>query len=434
MSTLPPLPAVSAELGIAREHVRLGRLAEAEQSFRRVLAQNPDSPEALRFLANAALARGNPAEAVELLNRAADSNREDRGILLELGAAYRAGERLDAARYVLERVLALSGGNHPAARLLLANVLELDQRPELALLHYFRAILEAQGAGQWLDDNSTEPGLRLLVRHAMWYVARERRALFEQAMQPAYAEGGRTDRVERALAIYLRESDERPQDPQQRPSFLHVPDLGIGRFLDNSLFPDIGEWARGLTGLGDEIAACVDTPPAATHLFSLGALADASTADAQPAPPARSVAVYRRGALDDAARKLAPRLTAAVDALPLVRIPQHGPDVEIIVLNPGAQSPLARGRTNSRVTVLIALEAEPGVDVVVGGESRTVRAGEAIVFDPSFDHQFGNDSGGRTQAICLEVWHPALSSAEREAIAALTGAAVDFDTRLQELP
>jgi aspartate beta-hydroxylase len=434
MSTLPPLPVVSAELGNAREHVRLGRLAEAEQSFRQVLAQNPDSPEALRFLANAALARGNPAEAVELLNRAADSNREDRGILLELGAAYRAGERLDAARYVLERVLSLSGGSHPAARLLLANVLELDQRPELALLHYFRAILEAQRAGQWLDDNSTEPGLRLLVRHAMWYVARERRALFEQAMQQAHGEGGRTDRIERALAIYLRESDESPADPQQKPSFLYIPDLGTGRFLENSLFPDIDEWTRCLTALSDEIAACVDAPPASAHLFSLGALGDAGTADAQAPLPARSVAVYRRGLLDDAARKLAPGLTAAVDALPLVRIPQHGPDVEIIVLNAGARLPLSPGRTNSRVTVLIALEAGQGMDVEVGGESRVVQTGEAIVFDSSFGCEFGNSSGGPAHAICLEVWHPALSSAEREAIAALTGAVVDFDTRLQELP
>lgn len=427
MSTVPPLPLVATELGIAREHVRQGRLAEAEQLFRHILARNPDLPEALRFLANAALARGNSAEAVELLNRAADANRDDRDILLELGAAYRAGERFDAARYVLERLISLCDGRHPVARLLLANVLELDQRPELALLQYFRAILEAQGSGRWLDDSSTEPGLRLLVRHAMRYVAQGRRALFDQAMRRPL-----TDRVERALAIYLRESDERPADPFQKPSFLYVPELGTGRFLDNSLFPDLVDWTSRVTSVTQEINAWL-TASTTSNLFSLQALTDANPTD-MPAPLAEArTPVYRRGVLDEAARKHAQGLVVTLDALPLVRIPQHGPDVELVTLLAGVRSPLSHGRTNSRVAVLIALESSPAFEIVVGGESREVRAGEAIVFDPTFGYQY-HSSAGAAKALCIEIWHPSLSPAERDAIAALTSAAVDFDTRLQDLP
>jgi aspartate beta-hydroxylase len=425
MSTVPPLPIISAELGIAREHVRQGRLAEAERMFRQILAQHPDLPEALRFLANAALARGNPAEAVELLNRAADANRDDRDILLELGAAYRAGERFDAARYVLERLIALCDGRHPVARLLLANVLELDQRPELALLQYFRAILEAQGSGRWLDDNSTEPGLRQLVRHAMGYVARGRRALFEQAIP-----GQLTDRLERALAIYLRESDERPTDPLQKPSFLYVPDLGARRFLDNSLFPDLGNWTSRLTGVSDEIDACLTAQPK-SNPFSLKALTDAGDA-ARAEPADRHMAVYRRGVLDDTARECAPGLVAALDGLPMVRIPQHGPDAGILALRAGARSPVSYGRTNSRVWMVMALESSPAMEIVVGGESRELRAGEAVVFDPTFGCQYVSP-GGTAKALWIEIWHPDLSSGERESIAALTSTAVDFDTRLQDL-
>src|SRR5690348_10846868 len=175
MSSDPQFTIATSSREVVNAHrlIREGRLAEAEQAFRRALEAQPGHTEALRFLANAALARGAAGEAVELLNRAAAADRNDIGVLMELGVAYRAADRRDESRYVLERALQASGGRNTTDRLLLANVLELDQRPELALAHYFRAILEAQGAGQWLGDDSTEPGLRQLVRHAMRYVAVE---------------------------------------------------------------------------------------------------------------------------------------------------------------------------------------------------------------------------------------------------------------------
>jgi aspartate beta-hydroxylase len=259
----------------------------------------------------------------------------------------------------------------------------------------------------------------------MWYVARGRRALFEQALP-----GQLTDRVERALAIYLRESDERPADLLQKPSFLYVPDLGARRFLDNSLFPDLEKWTSCLSGVGHEIDACLTAQPK-SNPFSLQALTDTVHAG-QPESADRRIAVYRRGVLGDTARKYAPGLVSALDGLPLVRIPQHGPDVEILALQAGARSPLSHGRTNSRVSVVMALESSPAMEITVGGESRELRAREAIVFDSTFGFQY-DSRGGTAKALWIEIWHPDLSSAERESIAALTSAAVDFDTRLQDL-
>src|SRR5277367_6969690 len=88
------------------------------------------------------------AEAINALSRAARANPNNVDILVRLGMAYRSADRHDAARYVLERGVRLAAGRHAFARLTLAKVLELDQRPELALMHYFLGLKEAKAVGR----------------------------------------------------------------------------------------------------------------------------------------------------------------------------------------------------------------------------------------------------------------------------------------------
>ncbi|HEX6613089.1 MAG TPA: tetratricopeptide repeat protein [Rhodanobacteraceae bacterium] len=425
----------SREVENAHRLMREGRLAEAEQAFARVLEIQPGHTEALRFLANAALARGAAGEAVDLLNRAAAADRNDIGVLMELGVAYRAADRRDESRYVLERALQASGGRNTSARLLLANVLELDQRPELALAHYFRAILDAQGAGQWLGDDSTEPGLRQLVRHAMRYVAHGRRALFDAALQPVRGRGAALDRVERALADYLRETREPRADSRQRPTFLYVPGLGATPFLDPARCAWLDGLAQRIAGAGDEIAACLASPEAApadtASPFSLGSLLAAQTPDVKPAE--RRVPVYQRGLLHDAPRRLAPRLLEALAAAPMVHIARHGPDAELIEIAARARSGLRHGRSNSRCGVAIAPADGAPVRVLAGGEARALQAGQSVLFDPSFGVEYVNDGDAPARLLAFEVWHPDLSMDERDALTALTAAVVEFDARVQDL-
>jgi tetratricopeptide (TPR) repeat protein len=436
MSATPPLPHVSTGLSVAREHVQKGRLQEAEQAYRQVLAENPVLPEALRFLANAALAHGRPAEAVDLLSRALESDRNDPDMLLELGAAYRAGDRPDAARYVLERAVELSGSRRPSARLMLASVLEDDQRPELALLQYFRAILDAQGAGQWLDDQSTEPGLRGLVKHAMGFVANGRREWFDRAMQPlrTHESNGALDRIDRAVSIYLHESAESPGDPRQKPTFLFVPSLGTGPFIDPASLPWLGESTRRIAGLGAELAALAGSAAApATSPFNLQSLLGGDQAPAAAAEVPQRAPVYQHGTLVDEAKAHAPRLVAALEDTPLVRIPWHGPDAEVVTLAPGDRTSSRSGRTNSRIAVAVAPSDSAEVVLEVGGERATLRPSRALAFDPTYGYAFANHGGGTARLVLFEVWHPGLSPAERGAVEAVTAAAVEFDSRLYEL-
>ncbi len=425
------------ELETAHRLVREGRLTEAEAAFQRVLEIQPEQVEALRFLANAALARGEAGEAVALLNRAANVDRNDVGVLLELGAAYRAADRRDESRYVLERALQLTQGRNTTARLLLANVLELDRRDELALAHYFRAILDAQSQGQWLDDSSTEPGLRQLVLHAMRYVAAGRRALFDAALQPVRQTdtSNSLQRVERALSIYLRESAEQPPDPRQRPTFLYVPELGSAPFLD--LHPPwLDALLQQVAASPAEVDACLAAAPApvaAVSPFSLGNLLNPLSDGNASLPREQRVPIYQRGLLHDAPRQHAPRLLTALKMAPLVHIPRHGPDAEIIRLAAGVHSAVRYGRTNSRCGVAVALPGSAKMEIVAGGEARPLAEGRALILDPSFGVEYVNRGDGEARALAFEIWHPHLEPAEREALSAIATAAVEFDARLQEI-
>lgn len=107
LGAVPAWASVESELAFHRGVVAYaeGRLAPARQDFERVLAEDPDDREALRYLALILKAQGEPARALELQDRALaldPADRElvfDRGVtLLELG---RNAEALAAFRQVL---------------------------------------------------------------------------------------------------------------------------------------------------------------------------------------------------------------------------------------------------------------------------------------------------------------------------------------------
>lgn len=438
---MPPAEPFSFEstdhaLDAARTHARNGRLAEAESLYRNVLAEHPEQVEALRFAANATLARGNVSEAVALLSRAAQADRSDVGVLLDLALAYRNGQRPDEARSVLELALELSHGSNTTARLMLASILELDQRPAVALLNYLRAILDAQTAGHWLDDATTEPGLRNTVLHAMQYVAAGRRKLFEDALAPQRrnTDAALLERIDAALAVYLQEQPPPPASADQRPSFLYLHGLGAHPFLDPAALAWLDAWRGKVVLLDAEARACLDrtTPTAATPVFTLtamtaGANQAATQADAQWA------ILSQHGSVQDTATRDAPQMHALLEAAPTVRIDSYAPDTVLMELPPATHTSPRHGRTNAFCTVIANFSGSAPLQVTVGRETRRLEASAALVFDPSFGFAFANEGNEPARALVFEVWNPGVSETERAAIATLAITATAFDRQLQEL-
>jgi aspartate beta-hydroxylase len=119
--------------------------------------------------------------------------------------------------------------------------------------------------------------------------------------------------------------------------------------------------------------------------------------------------------------------------LPLAQVPHHAPDVEIIALAGLATLPRHYGRSNSHCSILFNPAQSAAFEVSVGGERRVLNTGQTLVLDGSFGVEYANSGGRPVRALRVEAWHPDLSESEQQALSALITAAVDFDTRLQDL-
>lgn len=85
------------ELAKALDHAQAGRLAEAEQICRRILAADSGNVPALHLLGVVALKAGNPQAAVEVLSRATTADPRHALARSRLGTALQAGGRLEEA-------------------------------------------------------------------------------------------------------------------------------------------------------------------------------------------------------------------------------------------------------------------------------------------------------------------------------------------------
>src|SRR5688572_32116285 len=84
-----------------------------------------------------------------------------------------------------------TAGSAPEALLERARAMEERKLFGDALLSYYRAIIESQRKGRWLDQATTPPGLLSLVAHAMRFVKAGRRKAFDLVLDPVYRQHGR---------------------------------------------------------------------------------------------------------------------------------------------------------------------------------------------------------------------------------------------------
>jgi len=127
----------SAALKQAFDLHRAGRLGEAENGYRRILAQEPGNPDALHFLGLAAYQSGRPQEAVGLI-RQAIAIRAKPAYWYNLGHAYLSCEDFPAAEDAFRQTVTLAPG-HAEALFHLGNMLRARNDKDGAIDYYRRA-------------------------------------------------------------------------------------------------------------------------------------------------------------------------------------------------------------------------------------------------------------------------------------------------------
>jgi len=143
MSASGDEPTVRAEaeqlIQLALQQHRQGGLREAAELYRQVLVLVPRHGHALHLLGVTALQMGQPAEALELIDRAAEVITDDPSLHSNRGNALQALGRYEASADAYRRALTLdphAAGTHAN----LGNALKLQQRPAEAVDEYRAAL------------------------------------------------------------------------------------------------------------------------------------------------------------------------------------------------------------------------------------------------------------------------------------------------------
>lgn len=115
---------------------------------------------------------------------------------------------------------------------------------------------------------------------------------------------------------------------------------------------------------------------------------------------------------DHAAR--CPATMAALEHAPSPRIAGRSPMALWSALKPGTHIEPHHGMLNTRLIVHVPLLAPEGCALRVGNETRTWRAGEALIFDDSFEHEAWNRGSELRVILLFEIWRPEITRDERE--------------------
>lgn len=341
-----------------------------------MIEQHPEDVTALSAAALAALRRKEFRRARALLEHAArlapenaDTQyllgraREGLGDVIGALAADEAATRLAPERAVL--------------RLHYAFGLELQGDRGRSVLQFTRAIRDAQSQGHWNDAASTPPALRARVEHAVMAVRRGQRALFDQLAEPLVRRYGRSalQRVFAATRIYVGEQQPVYADCRQRPSFFYIPDLPPSPYFDRRLFAWIADYEQRYDEIKRELQALLPAA-AGERVFGSDALESENLRGYDATPSWTGYYFYRHGERRENHCAACPATAAALDAIALIRIPAHGPEVLHSVFAPGTHLLPHRGVTNARAVSHLPLLVPSDCALRVGGEERQWREGK----------------------------------------------------------
>jgi aspartyl/asparaginyl beta-hydroxylase (cupin superfamily) len=125
-----------------------------------------------------------------------------------------------------------------------------------------------------------------------------------------------------------------------------------------------------------------------------------------------------------------PETLALLAQLPQPQIQGASPNAMFSLLRPHTHIPPHVGIANTRLVCHLPLIVPEGCWFRVGAETRPWKRGEAFLFDDSIEHEAMNPTDQLRVVFIFDVWHPDLSKAEREAVAALIGSEGGADTGL----
>ena len=360
--------------------------------------------------ADRAAAAGNLSRAINLLEQAGVADPSDAQLWLKLAALRRAARQPGKALDAVNRALQLAEFDFMALTMRATLVEQLapdqageawaralHQRPSGELPSQLR---EALGRGEAIRDR--------------WIAAREQKLVEATAHLADEATAEEAARIARFQSNVLRKT--RPYHSE--PTHFAFPGLAEREFHPRSEHP----WIEQVEAATDAITAELETVMSAERAELVPYIqyeehdALAQWRELNRNPDWTAIHLIRNGERIDANARHCPATMELLATLPQPEIPGAGPNAMFSLLAPHTTIPPHVGVNNSRLVCHLPLVVPPGCWFRVGAETRHWQRGEAFLFDDTIEHEAANPSDELRVVFIFDVWHPALTEVEREAV------------------
>ena len=197
----------------------------------------------------------------------------------------------------------------------------------------------------------------------------------------------------------------RTSHPFQQPHYF-IPGIPSNRWYDSSQF----EWTKlvedGFAAGKEEVHRLLQNPDDPFGTFHTEVVSSIRGWN--------SLIFYANGRRQDANCERAPELARVADAMIAY---EEGELTMLSALNPHSFIPPHVGPLNGILRCHLPLLIPENCGLRVGGELVEWVEGKVLVFDDSFVHEVYNHSNALRIVLFFNAWHPALSTAERNALA-----------------
>jgi len=319
--------------------------------------------------------------------------------------------RADEAERAIDTAMRLEPANLRACLLKADLLAARDAHREASI--YYRAVREIGGGRGNLPAD-----LRDGVRRAELIQESLARDLFDHLRRDLVAAGYDERHSSQRFSQALDLASGKRTAYFQQPRNFFLPELAHVQFFERELFP----WLEALEAETDAITAELEGLLAEDARFSpyLKTVADLPSQPDYPLIDSMdwSSCFLMNGEPTPAAERC-PRTMAALESVPLCRVPGRSPQVMFSQLKAGAHIRPHTGAVNTRLICHLPLIVPPNCKFRVGNEVRTWEKGKAWVFDDTIEHEAINQSDRNRVVLIFDIWRPELTGQERKLVSTL---------------
>jgi aspartyl/asparaginyl beta-hydroxylase (cupin superfamily)/Tfp pilus assembly protein PilF len=401
--------------------LQAGREAEAAAAWGRILEIEPGHERSLAGLGQLAFRKGDMEAARAAFQRLVEAGGGDPQQWINLALACRALRDEKGEEAAIAGALAVDPSDL-VALILRGNLYERLGRTHEAARAYGAAATVAPPMERLHAD------LKPAVGHALAYRRRydeDCAAFLAERLEPRLADFAGEDLKRFRDSVDIMVGRKRRYD--SRSAIYHYPELAPVEFYPRADFPWLDAVEAATDRMRGEFVRVLEGEDGFTPYITYpDDVPKNQWAELNNSPRWSAFHLYKLGGRVDENAARCPATMEVLAGVPQPDQPGRTPAAMFSLLRPRTRIPAHSGVTNVRLVTHLPLIVPPGCGFRVGNETREWVPGEAWVFDDTIEHEAWNDSEKLRVVLIFDIWHPALTAAERAMVTALAAALQEF--------